>query len=71
MPMYVDVTKGMRGWFAVIVDEEEGPIQSSPVESKTKEGAVQDAIAWAEDEGLPCKATVENCRHTDPNCACY
>lgn len=43
---------GMRGYFAVMYDED-GPIQSSPLSFRTIEGAMKDALAWARGEQLP------------------
>lgn len=38
----VGVTKGMRGWFAVLYDHD-GPIQTGIGSYKTREGAEQEA----------------------------
>ena len=66
----VDVTNGMRGYFAVLIADvyENGrflgpePIQTSPFSAKTFDEAVEDALDWAVAEGLPCVCIeVERC----------
>mgnify|MGYP000721109149 CR=1 FL=1 len=70
--LYTDVRVGIRGWFAVLIDDDEdGMVESHPNAHKHKRAAERDAITWAETEKVPCKVRVEECRHTDKNCTCY
>lgn len=66
--MYVDVTSGMRGFFAVLLwwNDEDGPERgfwepwsTSPLSFETREGAERDGRRWAEAEGLPFGAPPE------------
>lgn len=53
--MYVTTTSGMRGFFAVLIDESEGfpePVQSGIGSYKTVEGAQAEARDWALAEGI-------------------
>lgn len=49
----IGVTQGMRGWFAVLYDEE-GPINSGIGSYATPQGAHEEALEWAQAEGVPC-----------------
>jgi len=58
MPLYVTTTSGMRGFFAVLVDDSDGfpePVQSGIGSYKTAEEAAGEAIDWARAEGLEFK----------------
>jgi hypothetical protein len=59
MECYITVTKGMRGYFAVMVERDasgfEEPVMSSPISCATIQEAVKDAASWARSEGLKCK----------------
>lgn len=48
----IGVSYGLRGWFAVLYDDE-GPIQSAPGSFATEREAHEDAKAWGRAEGLP------------------
>jgi hypothetical protein len=53
--LYVTVTSGMRGFFAVLIDETDGypePVQSGPGSYESPEGAAVEAREWARAEGL-------------------
>jgi hypothetical protein len=48
--MYVTTTKGMRGWFAVLIDDSEGfpePVSTGIGSFDTKEEAEIEAKEWA------------------------
>ncbi|MCW2077937.1 UNVERIFIED_ORG: hypothetical protein M2193_000112 [Bradyrhizobium japonicum] len=54
-PLYVTITSGMRGFFAVLIDGSDGfpePVQTGIGSYKTPELAKPEAIAWAKAEGL-------------------
>jgi len=51
----IGVTRGMRGLFAVMYDDD-GPILSSPGSHGTYDEAYDDAVAWAAAEGLQVDA---------------
>jgi hypothetical protein len=48
----VDVTQGLRGWFAVVVDDE-GPIRTGIGSYRTREQAIQEARDMAALDDLP------------------
>jgi hypothetical protein len=48
----IGVTSGMRGWFAVLCDDD-GPLQSGIGSYSSAIEAWQEACEWAEAEGLP------------------
>lgn len=56
---YITVTSGLRGYFAVLVEQgDDGftePVQSSPFAYPTKEEAEKDGRNWAASEELPFK----------------
>lgn len=57
-PYYITITSGMRGWFAVMIDDNDGfpePVQTGIGSYKTSEGAMREAREWAEAEGLEAK----------------
>jgi hypothetical protein len=47
----IGVTSGLRGYFAVLYNLEEGPIQTGIGSYKTAEEAWQEAEAWARADG--------------------
>jgi len=47
----VGVAKGMRGYFAVLYDDD-GPIESGVGSFGTYAEAHEEAVAWAQSEGL-------------------
>jgi hypothetical protein len=52
---YITVTRGMRGWFAVMIISEKGydePWVSSPCSYETREEAEEEAVAWAQAENI-------------------
>lgn len=54
--MYVTTTHGMRGFFAVLIDESDGfpePVQTGIGSYKTSAAAAVEAQDWAKAEGLP------------------
>ncbi|WP_316207472.1 hypothetical protein [Bradyrhizobium sp. SZCCHNR3118] len=53
--LYVTVTSGMRGFFAVLIDESAGfpePVQTGMGSYQTAAGAAIEAKDWARAEGL-------------------
>jgi len=54
MVVYVTTTYGMRGFFSVLVEQDDTgfcePISTSPFSYETNEEAIQDAISWAKEE---------------------
>jgi hypothetical protein len=48
---YISISHGMRGFFAVEMDEE-GPIRSGIGSYETAAGAVPEAMGWAHAEGI-------------------
>lgn len=55
MAMYVTVTYGMRGWFAVLIDDSDGfpePVNSGIGSHKTSELAAREGQEWARAERL-------------------
>lgn len=50
--MFVTVKKGVRGYFAVLMDSEEGPINSSFFHYPTIGPAIVDGEQWADVEGV-------------------
>ena len=55
MTMYITVSHGLRGSYALLVDDSPGfpePVVTSPF-SGTHAEAIADAKEWAECEGLP------------------
>lgn len=53
--MYVTTTKGMRGWFAVLIDDSDGfpePVSTGIGSFDTKEQAEKEAKDWARAEGV-------------------
>lgn len=55
MALYLDVTSGMRGYFAVLIDDSDGfpePVQSGIGSYETREGAEIEAKDWAMSEEL-------------------
>jgi len=48
--IWFDVTRGLRGYFAVCYDED-GPIQSGIGSYETPQEAAQEAVEWAMEEG--------------------
>jgi hypothetical protein len=50
-----DVTSGMRGFFAVMYDDE-GPIQSGIGSYDNSTAAALEAMQWAQSEGFPSEA---------------
>jgi Domain of unknown function (DUF3850) len=53
-PNYVTITSGLRGHFAVLVDGSDGePIQTGVGSYKTAEAAVDEAVDWAREVGVP------------------
>ena len=56
MALYVTTTSGMRGWFAVLIDDSDGfpePVNTGIGSYDDREGAVVEAKTWAEAEGIP------------------
>jgi hypothetical protein len=56
MAVYVTVTSGMRGYFAVLVDDSDGfpePVQSGIGSYHTATEAEPEARDWALSEGIP------------------
>ena len=59
MRKWVDVTEGMRSWFAVMMwwNPDLGgfwePWDTSPLSFATREGAESDGQSWSRDEGVP------------------
>lgn len=54
-PLYVTTTYGMRGWFAVLIDESDGfpePVQTGCGSYSTQAGAEIEARDWARAEGI-------------------
>lgn len=54
-PYYITITSGMRGFFAVMVDESDGfpePVQSGIGSHITRESAEIEARQWARAEEL-------------------
>lgn len=52
-PPYVTVTKGMRGYFAVLVDDnDQEPIMSGVGSYADEAGAIDEAQTWARAEEL-------------------
>lgn len=49
------VTHGLRGWFAIMYDDE-GPIQSGIGSYDTPAEAWKEAAEWADSEGYPVQA---------------
>jgi len=49
--MYITVSHGMRGWFALLADSD-GPVQSGIGSYATAEEAAEEARAWALAERL-------------------
>jgi hypothetical protein len=52
---YVTVTSGMRGYFAVLIDESEGfpePVNTGNGSYKTADGAAVEVQDWARAEGI-------------------
>lgn len=47
----IGVTKGMRGWFAMLYDND-GPIQTGIGSYPDASGAKVEACEWAQSEGL-------------------
>lgn len=45
----IGATSGMRGYFAVMYDED-GPINTSPITCKSFSEAEKDAVEWAKSE---------------------
>lgn len=70
---FVTVTKGMRGWFAVLMSwNHEGfyePFQTSPSSFPDMVGAEKDAQAWAADEGVSFRpaSDIERDRQPEPS----
>lgn len=59
LPHYVTTTKGMRGWFAVLVDPTDGlhePVQTGIGSYGDREGAIDEARDWAVAEALEYRA---------------
>jgi hypothetical protein len=55
---YITVTSGMRGYFAVMITDEDGfeqPDRTSPFSSQDKDEAIEDAKEWAKSECLSFK----------------
>jgi hypothetical protein len=56
MALYVTTTHGMRGYFAVLIDDSPGfpePVNTGIGSYETPEGAKQEAKDWARAEELP------------------
>jgi hypothetical protein len=54
-PLKVGVTKGIRGWFAVLIDTSEGypeAVQTGSGSYATESEARSEARAWADAEGI-------------------
>jgi hypothetical protein len=56
--MRIGVTSGLRGYFAVLYDND-GPIESGIGSYKNWEGAAIEALDWAQAEGVPVDASVQ------------
>jgi hypothetical protein len=53
---YITVTRGMAGYFAVMITYEDGfpePWETGAGRYATEEEAVQEAVGWARDEDMP------------------
>lgn len=57
---HITVSRGMRGYFAVMLAEDEDgfiePVQTSPITCRTYAEAKRDAEMWAAAEMIPCNA---------------
>lgn len=56
MAIYVDITSGLRGYFAVLVDDSDGfpeALQTGIGSYKTREEAESEARVWAMSEEIP------------------
>ena len=51
--VYITVYNPICGWKAVLMDRDEGPIQTGYFAFKTREEAVKDAKYWAKCEDIP------------------
>jgi hypothetical protein len=56
--LHVTVTQGLRGWFAVLVDDR-GPVQSGIGSYATAQQAEREAADWARSEGLPFRGVTQ------------
>lgn len=56
---WVTVYKPIAGWKAVLMDQEDGPMQTGMQGYETKEEAIAEAKHWAECEELPLIVTKE------------
>ncbi len=54
---YVTVTSGLRGYFAVLVEDGE-PVQTGFSSYETYEEAAEDAESWAMAEGIRAETSV-------------
>ncbi len=57
--IYVTITSGMRGRFAVLCDAKTGEPILTGETCKSYDEVVESAKAWAEAEGIECRITGE------------
>lgn len=55
--LWVDISYGMRGWFAILMSDDDCPNvpnveQSSPITCRNREEAILDARRWVASEGI-------------------
>lgn len=50
----IGITSGMRGYYAVMYDDIEGPIHTGVGSYATPQEAEEEAREWAAAENLPC-----------------